>query len=253
MREDSCFHGMILAVWCSEGVVLLWPSEWVKEWATLWNYGGFVHVPKSRESRWQKNSLAWLGTSPSPTVCFLPFPRLPRARSRFPTATRHWRDIHAYAQLMKTFLCCKKQWSSQRWLSPFLLPTLFHPHCRWTEVKAKPCSLRASLLQCCVRACMGLWNGKVVSPELAPLKLPTALQNYLSFLCCCCMERWGWEDVVNDSNEIWAKVWLGLVSLPCVISYFQTAHHREKEKNREEEKSLGGGLVSVCAQRGMQI
>lgn len=27
-----------------------------------------------------------------------------------------------------------------------------------------------------------------------------------------------------------AKVWLGFVSLPCVISYFQTAHHREEKK-----------------------
>lgn len=29
------------------------------------------------------------------------------------------------------------------------------------------------------------------------------------------------------------------VALPCVISYFQTAHCRE-EKNREEEKLTGG-------------
>lgn len=33
-------------------------------------------------------------------------------------------------------------------LSFSLLPTLFHPHGRWTEVKAKPCSLTTSLLQC---------------------------------------------------------------------------------------------------------
>lgn len=33
-------------------------------------------------------------------------------------------------------------------LSFFLLPTLFHPHGRWTEVKAKPCSLTTSLLLC---------------------------------------------------------------------------------------------------------
>lgn len=64
--------------------------------------------------------------------------------------------IPAYAKLMKTFLCRETQWPSQRRLPLFPLtshlPTPFRPHSRWTEVKAKPCSLRASLLQCRVCA-----------------------------------------------------------------------------------------------------
>lgn len=47
------------------------------------------------------------------------------------------------------------------------------------------------------------------------------------------------EDVVNNSNETRAKVWLVFVSLPYVISYFQTAHHRGRKENKEEESYLG--------------
>lgn len=59
------------------------------------------------------------------------------------------------------------------------------------------------------------------------------------------------EDVVNNSNETRAKVWLVFVSLPCVISYFQTAHHREGKKIRRK-RVIRERLVSVCAHKGMQ-
>lgn len=185
-------------------------TEWVKEWVTLWNYGGFVPVPKRSESRWQKNSAAWPDTSLSLTVCFLPF-----IHSHFSTATKQWRYIHAYAQLMKPLLCCWKQWPSQRCLSlSFLLPTLFHPHGRWTEVKAKLCSLTASLLQCCFFVYVLMKKFCFFSfTEPKPLKQPAALPKSVFLLSYRCMERWGWEDVVNDTNEIWAKVWLGLITL----------------------------------------
>lgn len=44
---------------------------------------------------------------------------------------------------------------------------------------------------------------------------------------------------------------MGLVSLPCVISYFQTAHHREGKKIGRK-RVIRGRLVGGCAQRGMQ-
>lgn len=136
-------------------------------------------------------------------------------------------------------------------LSFFLLPTLFHPHGRWTEVKAKPCSLRTLLLQCWLSVDVLMkWHIIMFLTKMALLKLPTLLQRKLPCSVLVLHDEMRWEGLVNDSNEIWAKVWLELVSLPCVISYFQTAHHRG-EKNREEEKLLGGHL-SVFVHSDMQ-
>lgn len=89
-------------------------------------------------------------------------------------------------------------------------------------------SISTSVL--CARV-YGLMKWQSFSTELAPLKLPAALQKYLYSVPLLHGEMGvRGHTVVNDSNEIWAKVWLGLVSLPCVISYFQTAHHREGKK-----------------------
>lgn len=82
------------------------------------------------------------------------------------------------------------------------------------------------------------------------LKLPPVWQREHPCPALVLHDEMRWEGLVNKSNEIRAKVWLGLVSLPCVISYFQTAHHRG-EKNREEEKLLGGHL-SVFVHSDMQ-
>lgn len=54
----------------------------------------------------------------------------------------------AVALLLKTMAVTKMSLSLS-----FLLPTLFHPHGRWTEVKAKLCFLTAYLLQCCLCIC----------------------------------------------------------------------------------------------------
>lgn len=62
-------------------------------------------------------------------------------------------------------------------LSFFLLPTLFHPHGRWTEVKAKPCSLRTLLLQCWLSVDVLMkWHIIMFLTKMALLKLPTVLQ-----------------------------------------------------------------------------
>lgn len=90
---------------------------------------------------------------------------------------------------------------------------------------------------------------KKFSTELAPLKLPPVLQKYLLSVLLC-MERWVWEDGVNDSNEIWAKVWL--VSLPCVISYFQTAHHWEEQKIGRK-RVIKGRLERLCTERHAEL
>lgn len=82
------------------------------------------------------------------------------------------------------------------------------------------------------------------------LKLATVRQWEHPCTALVLRDEMRWEGLVNESNEIRTKVWLGLVSLPCVISYFQTAHHRG-EKNREEEKLLGGHL-SVFVHSRMQ-
>lgn len=93
------------------------------------------------------------------------------------------------------------------------------------------------------------WLMKSFSTELAPLKLPPVLQKYLLSVLLC-MERWVWEDGVNDSNEIWAKVWL--VSLPCVISYFQTAHHWEEQKIGRK-RVIRGRLERLCTERHAEL
>lgn len=56
-------------------VVLLWPRDWVGEGVSdIVKYsGGFVPVPERSESRWQKNSAAWLDTL---TVSYGMFPPL---------------------------------------------------------------------------------------------------------------------------------------------------------------------------------
>lgn len=105
VKGDSRFHGVMPALWCSARVVCVmgkWVGERVSNFMILLRT---ALVCKRSDSRWQKNSLAWLGTSPSPTVYFLPFARLPCLCSHFSTATQYWRDIPTYARLMKTCLC----------------------------------------------------------------------------------------------------------------------------------------------------
>lgn len=112
VREDSWFHGVILARWV---FVLLWASEWlcerVSDFMILWRT---VPVCRRSESSWQKNSLAWLATSPSPTVYFLPFARLPclcshffdshAALARYPRLRRANEDV---SLLLKTMAVTK--------------------------------------------------------------------------------------------------------------------------------------------------
>lgn len=97
-------------------------------------------------------------------------------------------------------------------LSFFLLPTLFHPHGRWTEVKAKPCSLKTSLLQCWLSVDVLMkWHIIIIfSSKMPLLKLPPVRQREPPCSAGVLRDEMRWEGLVNDSNEIWAKVWLDL-------------------------------------------
>lgn len=106
--------------------------------------GGFVPVPERSESRWQKNSAAWLDTLTVSYGMFPPLRLLSLSDSRIaPARNKLLRPTNEAASLLLKTITVRKMT-----LSFFLLPTLFHPHGRWTEVKAKLCSLRTSLLQC---------------------------------------------------------------------------------------------------------
>lgn len=106
----------------------------------LWR---IVLVHKS-ESRWQKNSQAWLSTSPSPTVYIRLASHvfaLTFRQAWYPRLRQTNEDV---SLLLKTMAIAKMAASFPSYLPPS------HPHSRWTEVKAKPCSLGASPLWCCV-------------------------------------------------------------------------------------------------------
>lgn len=162
MREDSWFHGVIFAWWCSVSAVCVVMGEWVGErvsdFVILWR---IVPVPKRSESRWQKNSPAWLGTSPSPTVYFLPclcshFFDSHTALAWYPRLRRTNEDV---SLLLKTMAVTKMTVSFPSFLPPShpLPPPRQMDRGESQTVFFK--SIFTLVLIVCAR--MGLWNGKV--------------------------------------------------------------------------------------------
>lgn len=163
---------------------------------------------------------AWLSTSASTSVYIL-------LVLTFSPGEQHRR--HAHTALMKMSLCCFKQWPSQGWLPAFFLfltaPLPPPQQMEWGESQTLLFkSISSSPHTYELMKCQSFHTEVVLSK-------PAALKNFLFY---CFSEEIGGGGVWRGRGERlkWkrAKVWLGLVSLPCVISDIQTAHHREGKK-----------------------
>lgn len=158
VTEDSCSQGVLLE---GLGRCLLGarPSGWRSERCCR-NSGGFVPAPKKK---WEQLTKEQRGLARHLAISYGMFPPL-RLLSLADShgAPARYQLLHptneAASLLLKTITIRTMT------LSFFLLPTLFHPHGRWTEVKAKPCSFTTSLLQYCssVDVLMNLWNGACI-------------------------------------------------------------------------------------------
>lgn len=224
---------LLLCSDCAPWEVLLWVNKRLCDY-----YGGLFQ-------KWEQMTKEQLGLACHLTVSYGLFPSLafPCLRSHFPDshAALAWyrrprRTNEDVSLLLKTTVVTKMTvffFPSSHLLTPIPPPQQMG----WGE--SQPAffeSISTSALVVCVWTYeMATFFYSTGSFKSCP-RLCRSTFFYFGLLCAfCCMERWGWEDKVKDSNETWAKVWPGLVSLPFVISYFQTAHHRERKTNREEE------------------
>lgn len=124
-------------------------TEWVKEWGMSVkkkkkNSRDFVPVPKKK---WEQMTKEQRSLARHLAVSYGMFPPLRSLSLADSHGAPAWYQLlrptnEAASLLLKTITI------GTTTLSFFLLPTLVHPHGRWTEVKAKPCSLTTSLLQC---------------------------------------------------------------------------------------------------------